>query len=297
MSRLLFTNCFGHRILILSSLLIFSNLSLALDVKTFIPDRAFEYRDTIKEELDIVFPELSEYNFVPALIEHESCISLKHSRCWSPTSQLKTSREQGLGFFQLTRAWRKDGSLRFDTIKNLKRSYKEELRELSWDNARARSDLQIRAGLLLIKQNYKALYGVKNEEARLHMTDAAHNSGVGNTQKERRACGLANNCNPGLWIDNVENHCQRSKRALYAGRSACDITKHHVRDVFFTRLPKYKDKYIVYEEEEDIIDTEELGTGEELIAGNYEEVEEETIGNIEDMENYGNPSSTKKKTL
>lgn len=272
MFRLLRTIKCNHKILTLVLLLTFTNLSISSSVDTYIPSRAFEYKELLESELDRVFPELTEYNFVAALIEHESCISLTHSRCWSATSQLKTSREQGVGWFQLTRAYREDGSVRFDTIKNLRDDYKLELKELGWDNVKDRHDLQMRAGILLIKQNYKALYNVENEEARLHMTDAAHNSGVGNTQKERRACGLASDCDPGLWIGNVENYCQRSKKAIYAGRSACDITRHHVRDVFFTRLPKYKEQFIVHK---DIVVEEEEDEVDEVEEIEVEEVEEE----------------------
>lgn len=252
--------------------MLFLNTTYAVDVKTYIPPRAFEYKDILETELDRLFPELIEYNFVAALIEHESCISLTHSRCWSSTSQLKTQREQGLGFFQITRTWTADGKPRFDTLGDLRKQYMNELREANWDNLRDRPDLQMRAGILLIRQNYKALYNVPDEMNRLHMTDAAHNSGVGNTQKERRACGLAAKCDPNIWIDNVENYCQRSKKALYAGRSACDITKHHVRDVFFTRLPKYKEQYILpktiieEEPEEVIVIVPVIPTKEEVVA-------------------------------
>lgn len=219
--------------------------SYSLDVKTHIPNKAIELKNTVKTSIDEVFPDIPEYNYIPALIEHESCISLTHSKCWSPNSQLKTSREQGVGFFQLTRAWTVDGKLRFDTLSDLSRKYKAEIGELSWSNVLSRPDLQIKAGILLVRDNYKALYNVEDPIARLQFSDAAFNSGIGSTQKERRVCGLTVDCNPQLWIDNTENYCQRSKKPLYAGRSACDITKHHVRDVFFNRMPKYKEKYII----------------------------------------------------
>lgn len=216
-----------------------------MDVKTYIPPRAMEHRDTVRSELDRIFPDIPEYNYIPALIEHESCISLTHSRCWNSTSELKTAREQGVGLGQTTRAWTKDGVLRFDTLADLRKQYMSELKEASWDTYKYRPDLQIRATILLVRQNYKGFYNIPDKMNRLHFTDAAYNSGPGNTQKERRACGLASGCDPDIWINNVERYCQRSKKALYAGRSACDITQHHVTDIFFTRMPKYKEKYIL----------------------------------------------------
>ena len=77
-------------------LFLFASVGYAQNVKTYIPPHAFEYRPTIAAELDRYFPTLYDYNYVPALIEHESCIALTHSRCWKSTSQLKTAREQGV---------------------------------------------------------------------------------------------------------------------------------------------------------------------------------------------------------
>lgn len=252
--------------------------SHATNVKTYIPTKAWELRDDVKDAIDSIFPEIPEYNFIPALIEHESCISLTHSRCWSSNIGLNTSREKAVGFFQLTVAYDANGNVRFDTLSDLARRYKNEIGELTWKNAVSRPDLQIKAGVILVRENFNYFRDVKDPIARLHFTDAAHNAGAGNIGKERRACGLAAGCDPQYWIDNTERYCQRSRKPLYAGRSACDITQHHVRDVFFTRLPKYKEKYIVFPLEEEVFE-EEPEVVEEVeevvIVEATEEVEEE----------------------
>lgn len=216
----------------------------ALNVKTYIPPQAFTYKETIVSELDTHFPYIPEYNYVPALIEHESCISLKHLRCWSSTSELRTKREQGLGLGQTTRAFREDGSVRFDILTDMRKRYIKELKEANWGTFKHRPDLQIRMIVLLLRDNYKALRNVPSPINRLHMTDAAYNGGIGWVQKERRACGLAKGCDPNVWFGNVENYCLRSKKPLYGGRSVCDIAKNHPRDTFFNRLPKYQREYI-----------------------------------------------------
>lgn len=217
--------------------------AFAVDVSTYIPLGATTYKLTVQEEIERNYPQLVEYNYVPALIEHESCISLTHKRCWNPTSQLKTSRETGAGLGQVTKAYREDGSIRFDKLKELRDTYRSELHELSWENVYTRPDLQIRALVLLVKQDNNRLRGIEDEHERLKFTDAAYNGGVGGVFKEQRACGLAAGCNPQIWFGNVENYCMKSKKALYGTRNACSINRHHVFNVMQEKLPKYKIYY------------------------------------------------------
>lgn len=181
---------------------------------------------------------------LPSLIEHESCISLKHSRCWNPQSQLKSAREEGAGLGQITRAFRQDGSTRFDALQEIKDLHPE-LRELTWKNVYTRPDLQIRAVVLKMRDNfdYYAKQGIDSNNA-LAFADAAYNGGIGGLNNERRACKISSKCNPALWLGNVELFCLKSKAALYGQRSACDINRHHVEDVLFTRAPKYKKFFI-----------------------------------------------------
>lgn len=211
----------------------------------YIPPQAFLYKDLIKKELDKYFPDLYNYNYIPALIEHESCITLKHKKCWNSKARLKTSREEGAGLGQVTRTFKKDGSIRFDTLQEMSRRYREELKEARWETIYQRPDIQIRIIVLMVRDLYKRLYFIENKEHRLHMVDAAYNGGLGGLLKERRACGLSKNCNPNIWFNNVEKYCLKSKKALYGGRSACDINRHHVRDVFINNLPKYNKYYFV----------------------------------------------------
>jgi len=176
-----------------------------------------------------------------SLIEHESCISLTHSRCWNPKSRLKSAREEGAGLGQITRAYRPDGSVRFDALAEIRSKHKNELYELSWSNVYERPDLQIRAVVLKSKDNY--VYYMKKASSpfeALAFGDAAYNGGIGGLDKERRACQLAEGCDPSKWFGHVERYCLKSKAALYGNRSACDINRHHVKDVLLIRAPKYQ---------------------------------------------------------
>lgn len=215
-----------------------------------IPPQAFTYRNTIKTELDNNFSDLYNYNYVPSLVEHESCISLKHKKCWNSLSRLKTTREEGAGLGQVTRAFNPDGSVRFDTLGEMAKRYKVELREAKWETIYQRPDIQLRIMILMLRDDYKKLYTIDDKENRMQMVDAAYNGGLGGVLKERRACGLSNNCNPNIWFNNVEKYCLKSKKVLYGTRSACDINRHHVEDVFHNNIPKYSKSYFIVKEQQ-----------------------------------------------
>lgn len=222
--------------------------TLAFGEADIIPPQAFNYRDTIKLELDSNFSELYNYNYVPSLIEHESCITLKHKKCWNSLSRLKTAREEGAGLGQVTRAFNADGTVRFDTLGEMAKRYKVELREAKWETIYQRPDIQLRIMILMLRDDYKKLFTIESKENRMQMVDAAYNGGLGGVLKERRACGLSKNCNPNIWFNNVEKYCLKSKKVLYGTRSACDINRHHVEDVFHSNIPKYNKSYFVIKE-------------------------------------------------
>ena len=211
-----------------------------ISVKTYIPENAKQVLPILKKQQMQYWPEHPMPESLAALAEHESCISLTHSKCWNPRSTLSTKRELGVGMFQLTKAYREDGSIRFDALTDLRKKHFSELKELSWDNIHVRPDLQITAMLLMSKDNYKALYNVKDPIVRLHFSDAAYNGGLGGVNSDRRLCGLKAGCDPQTWFENVETTCSKSKKILYANRNACDINRHHVYDVFNNRSDKYK---------------------------------------------------------
>lgn len=219
---------------------LFGRAAHAQDVRTTIPLPAWKLLPTLKAEQLQHWPDHPDPALLPALIEHESCITLRHSRCWSATSRLKTAREEGAGLGQITRAWRADGTLRFDALAEL-RARHPALREWSWANVYQRPDLQLRGVVLMGRDLYQQFQrlGIAAQPG-LAFADAAYNGGAGGVQNERRACGLVAGCDPGQWFGHTELHCLKSRSALYGQRSACDINRHHVRDVVQIRAPKYR---------------------------------------------------------
>jgi hypothetical protein len=201
-----------------------------------LPPGALKYGPALMAERERYWPGHPDPAVLYALVEQESCITLKHPKCWNPAARLKTAREEGAGMGQITRAYRSDGSLRFDTLADL-RSRHASLEDMTWQNIYARPDLQLRAMVLLAKE---AARPFRQTSAMLEFGDAAYNGGVGGVQKERRACHLSPGCDASKWFGHVERHCLKSRQPLYGGRSACDINREHVTGVFVIRPGKYR---------------------------------------------------------
>jgi hypothetical protein len=218
---------------------LFGGLARAQDVRTYIPAAAEAHRATFRAEQARHWPDHPRRELLPALVEHESCITLRHSRCWNPSSRLKSAREEGAGLGQITRAWHPDGRLRFDALQEM-RDRHPALREWSWANVYQRPDLQLRAVILKTRGDFLALRVVEDYGQRLAFADAAYNGGMGGVQRDRRACQVTAGCDPQRWFGHVEGTCTKSRAPLYAGRSACDINRHHVHDVLVVRSPKYR---------------------------------------------------------
>ena len=227
--------------IVFSALLIsFVNKVHAADVRTYIPTGAKAYAPILQVEQAKFWATHPNPQQLAGLVEQESCLSLTHSKCWNPASSLRTSREEGAGFGQITRAYRADGSLRFDSLAGL-RAQHAELREWSWSNVYQRPDLQLRAIVLMSRGNYQQINRlVTDPDNALAFTDAAYNGGMGGVQSDRRACGLKRGCDPQRWFGHVELTCTKSRAALYGQRSACDINREHVTNVIKLRSEKYK---------------------------------------------------------
>ena len=192
------------------------------------------YGPILKAEQRAHWPDHPDPAALAALVEQESCAS--RAACWNPGARLKTSREEGVGMGQITRAYRADGSLRFDALAGLRDQYGADLSGLSWDTVYSRPDLHLRAVVLMSRDAARPFRG---STGWLHFGDAGYNGGVAGVQKERRACKLSAGCDPARWFGHVEAHCLKSRQPLYGGRSACDINREHVRNVFLVRRTKY----------------------------------------------------------
>lgn len=237
--RLLFTearrSATGAGLALIAMAIIFVGLLLVFAPRAHageLPAGFHKYGPALKAEQRHYWPSHPDPVLLAALVEQESCVSLKSPRCWNPAARLKSAREEGAGVGQITRAYTATGSLRFDALTEQRARYRDDLAELTWANVYTRPDLQLRA-LVLMSRDAAAPF--RAAPAALAFGDAGYNGGIGGVQRERRACALSIGCDPAEWFGNVEQHCLKSRQPLYGGRSACDINREHVKNVFFRR--------------------------------------------------------------
>lgn len=211
----------------------------AQNVKTYVPKQAYALLPELRAVQEKVWPDAPMPSFLGAQGEQESCISLTHSKCWNPRSELKTSRENGVGIFQVTRAFRADGSIRFDKQSELRAAYPS-LRGWTWA-MRYDPGYQLLAVVEMDHGIYKRVSGATNTTERLAFTLSAYNGGESGVRQDRLLCRNTAGCHPDLWFGNVEKYSLKTRKVNAGyGESAFSINRGYVRNVIFLRRPKYE---------------------------------------------------------
>ena len=228
--------------LLLQLALLFCCLPLAAaPASSTVPQGAVQYLPQLVDAQRTIWPDAPTPAFLAAQIEQESCITLAHPKCWNPRAELKTKRENGVGFGQFTRAYRADGSIRFDKIAELAAAHMT-LKGWSWSN-RYNAHYQIMA----IVEMDKAIYARQKEAAtrrdRLSFTLSAYNGGEGGVLQDRRLCSNTRGCDPNRWLGHVANTSLKS-RTPHPGykKSFYKINREYVTNILDVRRPKY-DKF------------------------------------------------------
>lgn len=218
------------RWIILSSL-VFASSTFAQAV----PENAKKYLPLLKAEQQRYWPSLHQPSILAAQVEQESCISLKHSRCWNPRAELRTTRERGVGFGQITK------TARFDALAELKAQYPKELAGWSWGSSSLYDPAyQMRALILMDLRNYKVIVGTKNQSERVAMTLASYNGGLGGLMSDRSVCSATPGCDRSVWFGHVEHTSRKSKAKSHGyGKSFFEINREYPVNVMFVRRPKY----------------------------------------------------------
>lgn len=204
-----------------------------------VPPAAKQYLPVVKAEQKAYWPDHPYPPVLGGMIDKETCYSPTHFKCWNPKTALKTQREEGAGLGQITRTYRTNGTTRFDALAELKDRHPA-LRDWNWSNVYDRPDLQIRAVILKARDDYRAFSSVRSVINRLVFQVAAYNRGMGGVRAERQLCHVTEGCDPQLWFGHVEKTCTASRAPIYGGRSACDINRAHVAEVWNIRSKRYE---------------------------------------------------------
>ena len=174
-----------------------------------IPQAAHQYLPLLKTEAQTQWPDNPGVSWFAAQVEKETCATLRHSKCWSPRAELRTSRERGVGFGQITQ------TSRFDALAEMRAQFPSQLRGWSWDSEPLYDPaLQMRALVLMDRRNsnvFKA--GAESADANMHFALASYNGGVGGTLQEIALCRGTPSCRSGVWFGHVENTSRKARTA------------------------------------------------------------------------------------
>lgn len=200
-----------------------------------VPANAATYLPALQAEKARLWADGPPTSVFAAQVEQETCISLTHSRCWSPRAELRTSRERGVGLGQITR------TSRFDSLAEMRQQNAKELAGWSWDDDSIYDPkYQLRALLLMDKRNHNAITGTLRPQERVTMALVAYNGGLGGLNSDRRVCAATPGCNPGIWFGHVELTSLKARAAASGyGKSFFAINREYPRNILFVRRPKY----------------------------------------------------------
>jgi hypothetical protein len=226
-------------LMILTGFLFLAFAGRATAAELQLPPKAVQGLPVLDAEITAHWPSMPLRSVLGALVDKETCYSRTHPKCWSPRAELKTKREYGFGWGQLTVAYRGDGSERFNAFRDVKRLDRA-LAGWTWEN-RYEPKMQARALVVMNRTCFNRMRElVADEFNALALCDAAYNGGMGGMLAERRMCAARPGCDPDKWFGHVELHSTKSRKAWDGyGESAFDINRGHVKAVMVTRRPPY----------------------------------------------------------
>jgi len=186
-----------------------------------------------------VWPQAPTPHYIAGLIEQETCISLRHSKCWNPKAELKTSREYGYGLGQTTIAYRTDGSVRFNKQSELRQAHAS-LRDWTFER-RFDPKFQLTAIVEMTRGIWRRTTPAASTKDHWAFVLSAYNGGEAHVRRDRLLCRNTDGCDQNKWFGNVEKHSVKSRQPWNGyGRSPYEINRGHVANVIGLRSVKYE---------------------------------------------------------
>lgn len=192
-----------------------------------------KYLPMLHRELNTHWPTVSTKSVFAAQVQQETCSSLKSKKCWSPTAELKTSREYGFGLGQITITSKFNN---FTEARKLDRS----LKDWVWEN-RYNPEYQLRTMVLSDKFNYGKFTWAGGEHDRLAFSFAAYNGGIGGVLSDRAICRTVSGCDQSRWFGHVEHTSNKARVSQKGyGQGFFQINRAYVKNIMVVRRARYK---------------------------------------------------------
>lgn len=192
--------------------------------------RAKKHMPLVTQVLNDLWPKMPRKEVIPAQIEQESG--------FKPTATLKTSRELGRGFAQITIAYGKDGQERFNNYRNAVRL--KQLKNWNWKEDPYNEKYQLTYLILMDKSNYTTIrpHMISDDEALKTML-VSHNAGAGRWVI-RRTYAKSKGIPADRWTGGLDRACKPAEiNTVIYGMSLCDMVNHYPATIM-KKAPKYK---------------------------------------------------------
>ena len=197
-----------------------------------VPANAVQHLPTLRTVIESHWADAPYRSVFAGQVEQETCVSLKHKKCWSPYAELKTEREYGFGLGQIT------VTKSFDNFQEA-RKLDSSLKNWQWEN-RYNAEFQLRTLVLTDRFNFGKFVWASDPYERMAFALGAYNGGVGGVLSDRRVCSTLPNCDPSRWFGNVEHTSRKAKVAVKGyGKSFFEINREYVRNILTLRRNKY----------------------------------------------------------
>lgn len=198
-----------------------------------IPALASVYLPVLAAVIASLWPLMPDPPLLAGQIEQETCISLKHRKCWSPQAELKTDREYGFGLGQLT------VTPKFNNFEAAK-TWDKSLAGWKWEG-RFDPTMQLRALVAYDRNLYSQIRFGATDRDKLAFMFSAYNGGLGGLLKDRRICAATKGCDPDRWFGHIEFHSFRATKAVSGyGKSFFEINREYVHNILNVRSEKYR---------------------------------------------------------
>jgi hypothetical protein len=203
--------------------------------------KARPYLPMINDTFNQYWPDASYKQNEPGKLDRETaCPNMK--KCWNPKVQLKTSREWGIGLSEVTIAYNKDGTVRFNNFVEAKRKYKEQLAGWNFEGeAKYEAKYHIIYSVLEDKSNFQRMKMLfVSDIDRWAGTLVSYNAGAGRVNSRFTICKITPNCDKGKWFGGLDTVASLAEKNLIYGVSLQQRVNDYPRDVIFIRSLKYK---------------------------------------------------------